>query len=88
MIAGLDELRGTSAEKVGALLAQVRSDGKASLALGVAERLPVVGETVRFLLYDVPSMDPATIDGMLDHLVDQIRHLRSDPAALDEPGGD
>ena len=77
-VSAFTQLRGTSTEKVAALLATVRADGKASLALGLMERAPYVGPTVKFLLYDVPKLDPADLDAMLDRVVDAVRSVQSD----------
>lgn len=78
MIDDLDQLRGTSTAKAGALMQLVRSEGKASLALGVLERMPVIGETVKFLMYDVPAMEPEALDALLDRVIDCVRCLKSD----------
>lgn len=84
MIAGMIEgLAGTSPEKVAALLAQVRTNGKASFVLGLMERLPgEYGAGVKFMLYDLPHADPIELDAYIAQLAESLLQLRSDAPAV------
>jgi hypothetical protein len=83
-VQGLAELRGTSPEKVGAVLAQVRSVPAASMALWMLEKMPGdFGNAVKALLYDVPRMPAPALDAAINAMAEQLLLLLSDAHTLD-----
>jgi hypothetical protein len=71
-------LHGSSQDKVRTLLETVRKT-KVGGALTLIERLPFgLGESVRYILHDVPDLPAPAIDALLQSVSDALLTLKSD----------